>query len=57
MFQDRTAAKSFWSSKVGQAAIASIAATTAMIMLSTQIQPAQAHSAALTQDSVMVEIA
>lgn len=43
---DTAAAKpSFWSSKVGHAALASIAAMTMMVLLSSQIQPGAASAA------------
>ncbi len=50
--------REFFSSKLGQAAIASIAAMTAFVALSTQFNTSQTHSAsAIAYDSVMVEIA
>jgi hypothetical protein len=42
-----TANTSFWNTKLGQAAIASIAAMMMMIALSSQIQPGAAHAAPL----------
>ncbi|MCX9148291.1 hypothetical protein [Erythrobacter sp. WG] len=59
---DRTAAKaSFWSSKVGHAAIASIAAMTMMVLLSSQIQPGAAAAAPIAHPvgtaGALVEIA
>lgn len=59
---DRTAAKhSFWSSKVGHAAIASIAAMTMMVLLSSQIQPGAASAAPIAhpaaESGAMIEIA
>ena len=43
---DRNASQaSFWSSKLGHAAMASIAAMVMMIALSSQIQPGAAHAA------------
>lgn len=42
---DRKTAGSFWSSKPGHAAIASIAAMLMMILMSSQIQPGTAHAA------------
>ncbi|MFN4241129.1 MAG: hypothetical protein ACK4E5_10890 [Erythrobacter cryptus] len=59
--QHRNTNASFWNSKLGHAAIASIAAMTLMIALSSQIQPGplsaapMAHPAA--EAGVMVEIA
>jgi hypothetical protein len=54
---DRTAAKhSFWSSKVGHAALASIAAMTMMVLLSSQIQPGAANAAPLAHTAT-IEIA
>ncbi len=45
---DRNASQpSFWSSKLGHAAMASIAAMVMMIALSSQLQPGAAHAAAL----------
>lgn len=59
---DRNAAHgSFWSSKVGHAAIASIAAMTMMIALSSQIQPGAANAAPIAHPApaagTMIEIA
>lgn len=59
---DRTATKSsFWSSKLGHAAIASIAAMTMMVLLSSQIQPGAASAAPLAhpaaESGAMTEIA
>lgn len=59
--QHRHTSPGFWNSKLGHAAIASIAAMTLMIALSSQIQPGplsaapMAHPAA--EAGVMVEIA
>ncbi|MEE4205096.1 MAG: hypothetical protein V2I39_02320 [Erythrobacter sp.] len=48
----------FWSSKLGQAALASIAATSAMVVLTTQVGEASAASVAAPHDSpVLVEMA
>lgn len=51
----------FWSSKLGHAAIASIAAMTMMVLLSSQIQPGAASAAPLTHpdatSGAMIEIA
>jgi uncharacterized membrane protein len=59
---DRSAAKStFWSSKLGHAALASIAAMTMMVLMSSQIQPGAASAAALAHPAAtsgaMIEIA
>jgi hypothetical protein len=45
MINHNTAQSSFWSTKLGQAAMASIAAMVMMIALSSQIQPGAAHAA------------
>ncbi|MFO6448286.1 hypothetical protein ACLBKU_14225 [Erythrobacter sp. NE805] len=45
MIDTATAKASFWSSKVGHAALASIAAMTLMVLLSSQIQPGAASAA------------
>ena len=56
-----TAEGSFWNTKLGQAAMASIAAMVMMIALSLQLQPGVAHAAPIThpasQTGTMVEIA
>jgi len=56
-----TTPASFWNTKLGQAAMASIAAMVMMIALSSQIQPGAANAAPLahpaTDGGVMVEIA
>jgi len=59
---DRSAAKaSFWSSKLGHAAIASIAAMSMMVLLSSQIQPGAANAAPIAhpaaESGAMIEIA
>ncbi len=59
---DRTSAETgFWNTKLGHAAIASIAAMTMMIALSSQIQPGPAHAAsiapAVAETGAMIEIA
>jgi hypothetical protein len=43
----KPAAGSFWNSKLGHAAMASIAAMVMMILLSSQIQPGAAYAAPL----------
>jgi hypothetical protein len=52
---------SFWSTKLGHAAIASIGAMVMMIALSSQLQPGAAHAAPLAHPAsgagVMIEIA
>ena len=45
MINHKPAAASFWNSKLGQAAMASIAAMVMMIALSSQIQPGAANAA------------
>ncbi len=61
MINTNTALSSFWSTKLGQAAMASIAAMVMMIALSSQIQPGAAHAAPLThpaaENGAMIEIA
>ncbi len=57
-----TATKSsFWNSKLGHAALASIAAMTMMVLLSSQIQPGAASAAPLAHPAAtsdaMIEIA
>ncbi len=49
--------RSFFSSKLGQAALASIAAMTAFVALSTQMTASHAHAAPIAYDSAAVEIA
>ena len=54
-------AKSFWTSKLGQAAFASIVAMSAMVVVTTQFDASEAQAAAMTQPHaigvVSVEIA
>jgi len=61
MSNHKPTASSFWSSKLGHAAMASIAAMTLMIALSSQIQPGAISAAPLSHPasdySAMVEIA
>lgn len=61
MINRNPAAGAFWRSKPGHAAMASIAAMTMMIALSSQIQPGAASAAPMshpaTTSGVMVEIA
>ena len=45
MIDRKSAANPFWSSKLGHAAMASIAATVLMIALSSQIRPGAASAA------------
>ncbi len=51
----------FWNSKLGHAAIASIAAMTMMVLMSSQIQPGAASAAPLAhpaaESGAMIEIA
>ena len=51
----------FWNSKLGHAAMASIAAMVMMIALSSQIQPGAAHAAPISypaaETGAMIEIA
>jgi hypothetical protein len=48
MINHKPAANSFWNSKLGQAAMASIAAMVMMIALSSQIQPGAVSAAPIT---------
>jgi hypothetical protein len=48
MIDRKPAASAFWSSKLGQAAMASIAAMMMVIALSSQIQPGAAHASPLS---------
>ncbi|MBI1403855.1 MAG: hypothetical protein GC147_11650 [Porphyrobacter sp.] len=61
MIDRNTAQSSFWSTKLGQAAMASIAAMVMMIALSSQIQPGAASAAPLphpaAENGALVEIA
>lgn len=61
MSNHNPAANRFWNSKLGQAAMASIAAMVMMIALSSQIQPGAANSAPLShpvaEAGAMIEIA
>lgn len=45
MIKRNASTASFWSSKLGHAAMASIAAMVMMIALSSQLQPGAAHAA------------
>ena len=59
---DTAANKSrFWNSKLGHAAIASIAAMTMMVLMSSQIQPGAASAAPLAhpaaESGALIEIA
>jgi hypothetical protein len=59
---DRNASQaSFWNSKLGHAAMASIAAMVMMIALSSQLQPTAANAAPITHPAseagAMIEIA
>ncbi len=49
--------RAFFSSKLGQAAIASIAAMTAFVALSTQFNASHTHAASIAYDGVTIEIA
>ncbi|MEM8724544.1 MAG: hypothetical protein AAGE86_03385 [Pseudomonadota bacterium] len=49
--------RSFFGSKLGQAAIASIAAMTAFVALSTQMTASHTQAASIAYDSAMIEIA
>jgi len=49
--------RTFFSSKLGQAALASIAAMTAFVALSTQFNADHTHAASIAYDVVAVEIA
>lgn len=61
MTNRKPAAKAFWSTKLGHAAMASIAAMTMMIALSSQIQPGAASAAPIAHPAAeagaMLEIA
>ena len=61
MINQQPAASTFWSSKLGHAAMASIAAMVMMIALSSQIQPGAANAAPLAppvpEAGAMIEIA
>jgi hypothetical protein len=61
MINRNTAEGSFWSSKLGHAAMASVAAMVMMIALSSQIQPGAAHAAPIAHPAsdagAMIEIA
>jgi len=61
MINRKPAANSFWNSKLGQAAMASIAAMVMMIALSSQIQPGAANAAPIAypaaEAGALVEIA
>jgi hypothetical protein len=61
MIDRKSAQAGFWNTKLGHAAIASIAAMTMMIALSSQIQPGPAHAAplapALGHAAATIEIA
>ncbi|MEE4316634.1 hypothetical protein [Erythrobacter dokdonensis] len=61
MINRKTAEGTFWSTKLGQAAMASIAAMVMMIALSSQIQPGPASAAPLShpaaESGAMIEIA
>ncbi len=49
--------REFFSSKLGQAAIASIAAMVAFVALSTQFNASHTQAAVIAHETVMVEIA
>ena len=61
MINTNTAEGSFWSTKLGQAAMASIAAMVMMIALSSQLQPGAASAASLANPAAetggVIEIA
>ncbi|MEO0056674.1 MAG: hypothetical protein RIT17_104 [Pseudomonadota bacterium] len=61
MSNSTTANSSFWSTKLGQAAMASIAAMVMRILLSSQIQPGAANAATIvhpaSDNGAMIEIA
>lgn len=61
MISSKPAAASFWNSKLGHAAMASIAAMVLMIALSSQIQPGAVSAAPINQPAseagTMIEIA
>ncbi len=61
MIDRKSATNAFWSSKLGHAAMASIAAMVMMIALSSQIQPGAASAAPIVHPAsevgAMIEIA
>ena len=61
MIDRNSANASFWASKLGQAAMASIAAMVMMILLSSQVQPSAAHAAPMSHPAAetgrVIEIA
>jgi hypothetical protein len=57
MIDRKAQVSSFWNSKLGHAAMASIAAMVMMIALSSQLQPGAANAAPLAPASAVVEIA
>ena len=61
MIDHNSSAASFWNSKLGHAAMASIAAMMMVIALSSQIQPGAARAAPVAhpaaEAAVMIEIA
>ena len=61
MIDRKTTQDRFWSTKLGQAAMASIAAMVMMIALSSQLQPGAASAAPLAhpaaETGAMIEIA
>ncbi|MEQ5786981.1 hypothetical protein J3454_03660 [Erythrobacter sp. NFXS35] len=61
MIDRKTADSSFWNTKLGQAAMASIAAMVMVIALSSQIQPGAANAAPIghpgAEAGAMIEIA
>lgn len=61
MINSKAASDSFWNSKLGHAAMASIAAMVMMIALSSQIQPGAANAAPIAHPAAeaghVIEIA
>jgi hypothetical protein len=61
MIKHNASKASFWNSKLGHAAMASVAAMAMMIALSSQIQPGAAHAAPIAHPAsdagAMIEIA
>ncbi|WP_196490073.1 hypothetical protein [Erythrobacter donghaensis] len=57
MIDRKAQSASFWNTKLGHAAMASIAAMVMMIALSSQLQPTAANAAPLAPAGVTIEIA
>ncbi|GMN02917.1 hypothetical protein [Erythrobacter sp. MTPC3] len=57
MYKSLFFAKSFWTSKLGQAALASIAAMTAMVIFTSHFDGGEAHAATFAQPHAAIMIA